>query len=76
MQQTTAGAECEILASLFACWGLPKEVISDNKPFKSAAFTAFPCNNGIYPHSYTVYHPASNGAAECTVCNLQSTFLK
>jgi hypothetical protein len=35
--------------------------------FKSAAFTAFPHNNGIYPHSYAVYHPASNGAAECMV---------
>lgn len=45
-------------------------------PFKSPAFTEFPHNNGIYPHSYTVYQPASNGAAECMVCNLQSTFLK
>jgi hypothetical protein len=33
IQQTTAGAVCEILASLFACWGLPKEVISDNESF-------------------------------------------
>jgi hypothetical protein len=45
-------------------------------PFKSVAFTAFLHNNGIYPHSYTIYHPVSNCAAECMVFNLQSTFLK
>jgi hypothetical protein len=67
---------CDHYLLVGSCQKKSSVTMSLLSPFKSVAFTAFPHNNGIYPHSYTVYHPVSNGAAECMVCNLQSIFLK
>ena len=65
MKVTTATRTIEELRSIFACWGLPEQIITDNGPqFTSEEFQKFVCSNGI-KHSRTApYHPQSNEAAE------------
>ena len=59
-QQTIA-----VLTNLFASYGLPEQIVSDNGPqFTSAEFSDFMRLNGV-KHIRTVpYHPSSNGEAE------------
>ncbi len=55
----------EALRRLFASFGLPKEIISDNGPqFVATEFITFCKKNGIKNVCIPAYHPASNGAAE------------
>ncbi|XP_054710969.1 uncharacterized protein K02A2.6-like [Uloborus diversus] len=56
------------LRKLFACFGLPSDVVSDNaQQFKSDLILKFFKSNGINPVNSPPYHPNSNGAAENSV---------
>ncbi|XP_028166425.1 uncharacterized protein K02A2.6-like isoform X2 [Ostrinia furnacalis] len=68
MKSTTAGAVISVLRDMWARFGLPKQVVSDNgPPFTSTEFDSFLKNNGIDHIFSAPYHPASNGAAENSV---------
>ena len=58
----------EELRSLFACFGLPEMVVTDNGTcFVSAEFEQFLKGNGVKHTTSAPYHPASNGLAERAV---------
>lgn len=62
----------DLLRQLFASYGLPEEVVSDNEPqFISTPFADFMRLNGIRHTRSAPYHPATNGAAERLVQNLE-----
>lgn len=64
----TASSTVEKLRTLFAQFGLPRTVVSDNGPcFKSEEFKAFLKKNGIQHVTTDPYHPSSNGLAERAV---------
>ena len=55
----------DILRSLFARYGLPEQLVSDNGPqFTSNEFGQFVRANGIRHIKSAPYHPASNGQVE------------
>ena len=64
----TSSAVIEELRTLFAQFGIPETIVSDNGScFVSAEFEAFLENNGIKHITSAPYHPASNGLAERAV---------
>ncbi|XP_045449691.1 uncharacterized protein K02A2.6-like [Melitaea cinxia] len=68
MNKTNATAVIKVMRSLFARFGLPLEVVSDQgPPFTSTELKEFLALNGIKQSFSPVYHPASNGAAENAV---------
>ena len=68
MTSTTSLKTIEVLRSLFARYGLPEEVVSDNGPqLASEEFSQFMKQNGVKFTRVPPYHPASNGAAERSV---------
>ena len=65
---STSAAVIEELHVLFAQFGLPDTIVSDNGScFVSAEFKAFLKKNGIKQITSAPYHPASNGLAERAV---------
>ena len=61
----TSSVVIEELRTLFAQFGIPETIVSDNGLcFVSAEFEAFLENNGIKHITSAPYHPASNGLAE------------
>ena len=65
MTSTTAQATVVAVRDVFARFGLPAQVVTDNGPqFVSSEFTLFLQRNGIKHIRVSPYHPASNGAAE------------
>ncbi|XP_063831899.1 uncharacterized protein K02A2.6-like isoform X1 [Ostrinia nubilalis] len=65
------------LEDLFARWGLPRQLVSDNgPPFTSSDFSFFMQNNGIEHIFSAPYHPASNGAAENAVRTIKKVIKK
>ena len=65
MVSTTAPATIRVLRSLFATYGLPRQVVSDNGPqFISEEFKQFLASNGVKHIKSSLYHPSTNGAAE------------
>ena len=65
MKSTTAGATIKALRRLFAAYGLPNQLVSDNGPqFTSTEFAYFLKANGIKHIKCAPYHPSSNGCAE------------
>ncbi|KAJ8021906.1 hypothetical protein HOLleu_39239 [Holothuria leucospilota] len=65
MSSITTSKTIAILRNLFASYGLPDTVVSDNGPqFISKEFSDFMQNNKIKHIRVAPYHPASNGAAE------------
>ena len=68
MRSTTTEKTLDVLRMLFARYGLPKHLVSDNGPqFTSTAFTQCMQANGIRHSRSAPYHPATNGAAERVV---------
>ena len=59
---------------MFASYGLPIQVVSDNSPqFASADFANFMHRNGVKHVRCAPYHPSSNGAAERFVQTFKSS---
>ena len=68
MQSTMAEKTHDVLYSIFAPYGFPEEIVSDNGPrFTAAVFRNFLSRNGIKQTLVPLYHPASDGAAERSV---------
>ena len=66
-----------MLRSLFARYGLPEEVVSDNGPqLASEEFSQFMEQNGVKFTHVPPYHPASNGAAERSVQTTKAVLAK
>ena len=65
MKTTTAEATANAMRNIFARYGLPKQIVSDNgPPFQSAEYEEFLRQNGIQRILVSPYHPSSNGLAE------------
>ena len=65
---TTSSCVIEELRSLFARFGLPEMVVTDNGTcFVSSEFEQFLRSNGVKHTTSAPYHPASNGLAERAV---------
>ena len=65
MDTTTSTKTIEKLQSLFARYGVPSQLVSDNGPqFKSEEFQMFLKRNGVKHLTSAPYHPATNGLAE------------
>jgi hypothetical protein len=65
MKDTTSARTIEVMRSLFATWGLPKQIHTDNaQQFVSTEFQHFLKMNGVNHTTSPVYHPSSNGQAE------------
>ena len=65
MTSTSTEKTIAVLRNLFASYGLPEQLVSDNGPqFTSAEFNDFMKGNGIKHIRTAPYHPASNGEAE------------
>ena len=65
MSSTTSLKTIEELRKLFARYGLPKQLVTDNGPqFISSEFQEFMKCNGIKHIRSAPYHPSSNGQAE------------
>ncbi|XP_052900198.1 uncharacterized protein K02A2.6-like [Anopheles moucheti] len=62
---TTAMATISILRNIFARFGMPRKLVSDNgAQFTSEAFSDFCIHNGIEHVTTAPFHPQSNGQAE------------
>ena len=65
MSTTTATHTIKALREMFARYGIPQQLVSDNGPqFISEQFAEFMAVNGIKHIRTAPYHPSSNGAAE------------
>ena len=65
MKPTTAEATANAMRNIFARYGFPKQIDSDNgPPFQSADYEEFLRQNGIQRILISPYHPSSNGLAE------------
>ena len=65
MSTTTSHTTIEALRSMFARFGLPEQLVSDNGPqFTSTEFAQFMKGNHIKHILCSPYHPSSNGLAE------------
>ena len=72
MPSTTAGRTINVLKEMFARFGIPQQLVSDNGPqFVSDEFKQFMTANGVKHIKSSPYHPASNGAAERMVQTLK-----
>ena len=65
MSTTTTTKTIQVLRSLFARYGIPEQLVSDNGPqFVSEEFGTFMKRNGVKHIKCFPYHPSSNGLAE------------
>ena len=72
MQDTTASPTIQELRTLFARWGIPQQMVTDNGPqFVAHEFQMFVKANNIKHTKSSPYHPATNGLAERFVQTLK-----
>ena len=72
MQSISSAKTIEKLRSVFATHGLPRKIVTDNRPsFTSTEFRSFLSSNGITHVTTAPYHPSSNGLAERAVQTLK-----
>ena len=65
------------LQKIFARFGLPEQLVSDNRPhFASEEFRQFHETNGIRHIRVSLYHPLSNGVAERLVQTFKESMKK
>ena len=65
MKSTTAAKTIEVLRQMFARYGLPEQLVSDNGPqFIAEEFATFLKQNAVKHIKCAPYHPSSNGLAE------------
>ncbi len=65
MPSTASSRTTEELRKLFAAYGLPEQLVSDNGPqFVAEEFGVFLKSQGVKHIRCSPYHPSSNGAAE------------
>ncbi len=65
MKSTTAERTVEVVRSVFARYGVPEQLVTDNGPqFVAESFQQFLKANGIRHIRSAPYHPATNGLAE------------
>ena len=65
VSSTTTSKTIEVLCDLFATFGIPEQIVSNNSPqFASEEFQAFIKSNGICHITSAPYYPATNGLAE------------
>ena len=68
MTSSTATATIQRLKTVFAQFGLPEMIVTDNGPcFVSSEFKNFTTSNGIRHVTISPYHPSTNGLAERAV---------
>ena len=77
MSSMTSLKTIEVLCTLFACFRIPEEVVSDNGlQLASEEFSQFLKQNGVRFTRVPPYHPASNGAAERSVQSVKAVLTK
>ena len=77
VNSTSAVSTIIKLRSLFATYGIPVQLVSDNgSGFRSEEFKQFTTQNGIKHIFTSPYHPSSNGLAERAVQTIKSTVVK
>ena len=77
MSNSTSFSTIQQLRTLFAQFGIPRTVVTDNGPcFISEEFREFMIKNGIHHIRSSPYHPASNGLAERAVRVFKEGFKK
>ena len=77
MDSTTSSAVISTLRSIFAQFGLPSVIVTDNgRNFTSTEFHKFLKKNGIKHILSSPYHPSSNGLAERAVQSFKQSLIK
>ncbi|XP_040063418.1 uncharacterized protein K02A2.6-like [Ixodes scapularis] len=77
MSTTTASALISVLKELYACHGIPSEVVSDQgPPFDSLEYRSFNKEWDIVHNPSSPLFPRSNGQAEQTIQTIKATMTK
>ena len=77
MDRSTAAAMIEQLRVMFARWGIPETIVSDNGlQFVAQEFKQFCKLNGVKQVLVAPYHPSSNGLAERAVKTIKEGIRK
>ena len=74
VSSTTSSLTIEVLRDLFARFGIPEQIVSDNgAQFVFEEFQAFIRSNGIGHITSAPYHPVANSLAEKAVQTFKQT---
>ena len=77
MSSMTSLKTIKVLHTLFALYGIPEEMVSDNGPqLASEEFTQFLKQNVVRSSRVPLYHPASSGAAGRSVQTAKAVLTK
>ena len=77
LQTTTTKAVCKVLKALFACYGVPNILVTDNGPqLASAEFATFAKVWDFQHQTSSPHCPQSNGKAENSVETVKRLFAK